>query len=542
VTESQPRVRIHILTPEDEDDTELTDLGLVNLGGERLLFLKPQSFDSAVRQVRSALPDLPLEQVERMVREHPEFKDFGELLGTVKPAPPLDITPMPDEPLLPGRLRGRARQWVIAAALVPALAGSWALGYLTAGSPAGTSASAPDESSSASPSGASAGQSSVKPFVGSEFLDFSEAGQIECEPIANLEAECTDADGMVMASKAAIGPDSTIFTFSYGSERIGLRIFADKDYAKTWVRQDGTTELYPNLSRSGRYVLWGTDKGRLSEYTDLIQDTEANSSAKTNVSGMAAPLPPRLAALTLGTLGLDRQDVETILYSPHSASVDEPVLLAAQSVLGVQTTAPWFTGGDDIVAIAAGLDQPPMVSLPVHTADMEPPVVPVVDGCTDSTPTANTEGTQPTTTSPAPTTTTPSTEPSTPTDPTEPSTGDTTPSEPPAETTPTAPEPSDPPATDPVEETPTAPVEETPTPADETPTTPVEETPAPAETPAAPAEETPAPVEDTPAPVETPAEGAEPPGQAATPPADTTDQVDDGDLLILDSAWTVAAA
>ncbi|MFG2512726.1 hypothetical protein [Streptomyces sp. NPDC048584] len=533
MTESQPPVRIHILTPEDEDDADLTDLGLVNLGGERLLFLKPQSFDSAVRQVRSALPDLPVEQVERMVREHPEFKDFGELLETVKSAPPLDITPTPDEPLQPGRLRGRARRWVVAAALVPALAGSWALGYLTAGSPAGTSASSPD--SSPSPSGASAGQSSVKPFIGPEFLDFSNAGQIDCKPIANLEAECTDADGMVMASKAAIGPDSTIFTFSYGSERIGLRIFADKDYAETWVRQDGTTELYPNLSRSGRYVLWGTDKGRLSEYTDLIQDTEVDPSAKANASGLAAPLPPRLAALTLGTLGLDRQDVETILYAPNSAPVDESVLLAAQSVLGVQTTAPWVTGGDDIAAIAAGLDQPPVVSVPVHTPDMEPPVGPVVDGRPDSTPTESTEGTQPTTTSPAPTTATPSTEPSTPTDPTEPSTGDTTPSEPPAETIPTVPESSDPPATDPVEETPTAPVEEIPAPADETPTIPVEETPAPAETPAA-------PVEDTPAPVETPTEGAVPPGQAATPPADTTDQADDGDLLILDSAWTVAAA
>ncbi|MDX2557714.1 hypothetical protein [Streptomyces stelliscabiei] len=540
MTESQPPVRIHILTPEDEDDADLTDLGLVNLGGERLLFLKPQSFDSAVRQVRSALPDLPLEQVERMVREHPEFKDFGELLETVKSAPPLDITPTPDEPLQPGRLRGRARRWVVAAALVPALAGSWALGYLTAGSPAGTSASAPD--SSPSPSGASAGQSSVKPFIGPEFLDFSNAGQIDCKPIANLEAECTDADGMVMASKAAIGPDSTIFTFSYGSERIGLRIFADKNYAETWVRQDGTTELYPNVSRSGRYVLWGTDKGRLSEYTDLIQDTEVNSSAKANASGLAAPLPPRLAALTLGTLGLDRLDVETILYAPNSAPVDESVLLAAQSVLGVQTTAPWVTGGDDIAAIAAGLDQPPVVSVPVHTPDMEPPVGPVVDGRPDSTPTESTEGTQPTTTSPAPTTATPSTEPSTPTDPTEPSTGDTTPSEPPAETIPTVPESSDPPATDPVEETPTAPVEEVPAPADETPTIPVEETPAPAETPAAPVEETPGPVEDTPAPVETPTEGAVPPGQAATPPADTTDQADDGDLLILDSAWTVAAA
>ncbi|PAZ12305.1 hypothetical protein CLM62_30530 [Streptomyces sp. SA15] len=95
MTESQPPVKIHILTPEDEDDAELTDLGLVKLGSERILFLKPQSFDSAVRQVRSAMPDLPLEQVERLVREHPEFKDFDELLGAIESAPSLDITPMP---------------------------------------------------------------------------------------------------------------------------------------------------------------------------------------------------------------------------------------------------------------------------------------------------------------------------------------------------------------------------------------------------------------------------------------------------------------
>lgn len=386
MTEPQPRVQIRILTPEDEDYADLTDVGLVNIGGERHLFLKLQSFDSAVRQVRSAMPDLSLEQVERLVREHSEFKDFGELLGTVEPATPLDITPVPDEPLQPVRSRGRAKRWVIAAALAPALAGSWALGYVTAAdSSAGTSANAPDTSQSPS----STGQRVVKPFVGPEFMDFSEAGQIDCEPIADLEAECTDADGMVMSSKAATGPDSTIFTFSYGSERIGLRIFGDTDYAETWVRQDGTTELYPNLSRSGRYVLWGTDKERLSEYADLLHAEEIRQSATEHVMGSSAPLPPRLAALTLGTLGLDERDVETILYSPHSAPVDGPVLLAARAVLGVGTTVPRFTGGDDIVAIAIGLDRPPVVSPPEHTTDMDPPVVPI-------------DGTQPTTTSPAP--------------------------------------------------------------------------------------------------------------------------------------------
>ncbi|MER5222817.1 hypothetical protein [Streptomyces flaveus] len=539
MTEPQPRVQIHILTSEDEDDADLTDLGLVNIGGERHLFLKLQSFDSAVRQVRSAMPDLPLEQVERLVREHSEFKDFDELLGTVEPAPSLDITPMPDEPFQPVRSRGRAKRWVIAAALAPALAGSWALGYVTAGSPAGTSAIAPDTS----PSPSSTGQPAVKPFVGPEFMDFSEAGQIDCEPIANLEAECTDADGMVMSSKAAIGPDSTIFTFSYGSERIGLRIFEDAEYAETWIRQDGTTELYPNLSRSGRYVLWGTDKERLSQYAELIQAAEAGSSATPHVMGSSASLPPRLVALTLGTLGLDERDVETILYSRHSAQFDEPVLLAAQAVLGVGTTVPRFTGGDDVVAIAVGLDRPPMVSPPEHTTDMDPPVVPIVDRDTPSTPAVSTGGTQPTTASPAPAeepvaeapqaeqpTSTPA-----PVEPTAPE-----PSTPPA-TSP--PEPSTPPASDPVEETPAAPeppaVGETPT--DEG-SDPVEETPAAPESPA-PSDEGSAPVEETPAPVDLPADTAAPTEEST--PADSADpgtgQSGD-DLLILDSAWTVAAA
>ncbi|GHH21912.1 hypothetical protein [Streptomyces lanatus] len=539
MTEPQPRIRIHILNPKDEDEAELTDLGLVNVGGERLLFLKPQSFDSAVRQVRSALPDLPLEQVERLVREHPEFMDFEELLGTVKSARPLDITPTPDESLQPARVLGRAKRWVIAAALAPALAGSWALGYVTADSPAGTTASAPD----ASPSPGSTVQSAAKPFVGPEFMGFSDAGQIDCKPIATLEAECTDADGMVMSSKAATGPDSTIFTFSYGSERIGLRIFGDADYAETWVRQDGTTELYPNLSRSGRYVLWGTDKERLSEYTELLKAAEATSSATPRVMGSFAPLPSRLAALTLGTLGLDERDVEAILYSPQSASVDEPVLLAAQAVLGVQTTGPRYTGGDDIVAIAAGLDRPPVVSLPEHTPHMDPPVVPIEDRDAPSVPAESTEGTQPTTTSPAPADEPVAEAPQAEQPPATPAPVDSTE---PEQTTPPAtstPEPSTPPASDPVEDTPGVP--ETPA-AGETPTDegsdPVEETPAAPESPA-PSDEGTAPVEETPAPVELPADIS-----AAAEESTSADSADPGtgqsgdDLLILDSAWTVAAA
>ncbi|MFF7169632.1 hypothetical protein [Streptomyces pseudovenezuelae] len=531
MTESQPPIHIHILSPEDEDDADLTDVGLVRMGGECHLFLKPQSFDSAVRQVSSAMPDLPMEHVERLLREH--FKDFDELLGSNESVPPMDITPTPGEPAQSARLHGRARRWAIAAALVPALVGSWALGHFTADSPAGSAATTPD----ASPTGAVGLQPAAKPFVGPEFLDFSKAGQIDCKPIADLEAECTDADGMVMSSKAATGPDSTIFTFSYGSERIGLRIFDDAHYAETWARQDGTTELYPNLYRSGRYVLWGTDEQRLSEYSGLLQAEETHQPLAANLMGGSTPLPPRLAALTLGTLGLDARDVEAILYSPDSARVDEPVLLAAQAVLGVRPTVPRFTGGDDIVAIAAGLDQPPVVSRPEHTPDMNPPVVPVVVEDAPSTPATSTEGTQPTTTSPPPaeepTADAPAADKPTPTpDPDEPTAPEQ--STPPA--TP-APEPSTPEAPDPVEETPTAP--ETPTGEG---TDPVAETPAAPENPA-PSDEGSTPAEGTPAPVGLPADTAAPAEEPT--PSDSADpgagQGED-DLLILDSAWTVAAA
>ncbi|MDH6628683.1 hypothetical protein M2271_006516 [Streptomyces sp. LBL] len=537
MTESHPSVQIHIVRPGDEDYDELTDVGLANLAGERHLFLKPQRFESAVRQVSSAMPDLPMEHVERLLREHPEdFKDFDELLGSIEPAPPLDITPLPNGPIQSARPHGRAKRWMIAAALVPALAGSWALGYFTASSPAGTAASAPD----VSPSGV---EPAAKPFVGPEFLDFSKAGQIDCKPIANLEAECTDADGMVMASKAATGPDSTIFTFSYGSERIGLRIFGDARYAATWARQEGTTELYPNLSRSGRYVLWGTDESRLSEYADLLHAEATRQSSTVSKMSALTPLPPRLAALTLGTLGLDARDVESIFYSPHSAPVDEPVLLAAQAVLGVRTTVPWFTGGDDLVAIAAGLDRPPAVPPPEHTADMDPPVVPIADEGTPSTPTTSPAGTPPTTTSPvpapepdaeAPQTEQPASAPA----PVEPA----APEQPsPPQTSP--PEPATPPASDPVEETPAA--AETPA-AGEAPTAgvsePVEGSPATPESPA-PSDEGSAPVAETPAPTDLPADTAAPAEESTSAGSADPDTGQAGDdLLILDSAWTVAAA
>ncbi|WP_328333286.1 hypothetical protein [Streptomyces sp. NBC_00455] len=413
MTASLPPIKIHVLGPDaHDDDVPLTDVGVVNLDGERHLFLSPQSFNSAVRQVSSAMPDLPIEQVERLVRDHCDFRDFDELLAPpAEPAPPVDLPPPPHEPT-EARVRvggGRAKKWVIAAALLPAFVGTWALGHATGEDQAPTAASTPDATPKTADAPVGDKNLGPQPFTAHDFMDFSDAGKIDCNPIDNLEAECTDSDGMVMATKAATGPDSTIFTFSYGAERLGLRIFGDGEYAETWSKQDGSRELYPNLVRSGRYVLWGTDKGRLSEYLGLLKEglVKKATLAHASTQSFAEPLPPRLAALTLGTLGLDEADVNTILFSPQDAPVDAPVLMAAQAVLGVgggdaPTGDP---GAEDIVALAAGLEIPPTESnegeASAHTEDDVSSVVVV----TDPAPAASTGGTSttPPATDPIPT-------------------------------------------------------------------------------------------------------------------------------------------
>ncbi|MFD9190441.1 hypothetical protein ACFWCA_19690 [Streptomyces phaeochromogenes] len=294
MSESQPPVQIRVVRPEDEDYADLTDVGVVNLGGERHLILKPQPFDSAVRQVRSAMPDLPMEQVERLLREYPaDFRDFNDLLGSAESVRFLDITPMPGEPVEPVRVDGRAKWWVVGTVL--ALAASWVLGYATATVPVRASASASETNRTY----AVDAQPTAKPFVGPEFLGFSKAGRIDCKPIADLEAECTGVDGMVMSTVAAIGAESTIFMFSYGSERIGLRIFYDSKYATTWTRQAGTQKLYPDLRVHGRYVMWGTDPGRIGEYMGLIEDEDRRG--RLVAMGGQDYRTSRLAALTVDT-------------------------------------------------------------------------------------------------------------------------------------------------------------------------------------------------------------------------------------------------
>ncbi|MFI1012691.1 hypothetical protein [Streptomyces sp. NPDC020965] len=324
-------IQIHVLSDEQDDDVALADVGVVNVNGARHLFLRPQSFYSAVRQIKAAMPDLLEEEIERLVRQHAEFKDFDELLGPFEPAPPVDLPPTVEEPLAPADSVSRVKKWAVAVALVPAFVGTWALGHVMGADASQTAASVPDENPGTNSSTLVGGNLGPKPFEAPHFMDFSETGKIDCTPMGTLAAECTDSDGTVMATKAANGPDYTVFTFSYGSERLGLRIFGDADYAKTWAQQDGSKELYPNMSRTDRYVLWGTDQTRLNEYLELLR-AEPRKMPASHASG---PLPARLAALTLGTLGLDVSDMPALLSPSQKTRVDASVLKAAHAVLGV---------------------------------------------------------------------------------------------------------------------------------------------------------------------------------------------------------------
>ncbi|WP_086825685.1 hypothetical protein [Streptomyces sp. NRRL B-24572] len=396
-------IKIHILDPDehDPDAMALTDVGVVNVDGERHLFLKPQSFYSAVRQIRKSMPDMPLEQVERLVREHVSFRDFDELLApAVEPPTPLvDLPPLPPEPPTPfvPAQRKRGRNWAIAAALIPAFAGTWAVGYATAMNGTQSAASAQDQMPATA---ADDEYKAPEPFEAGDFLDFSKAGKIACHAIDSLEAECTDSDGMVMATTAATGPDSVVFTFSYGSERLGLRIFEDVDYAATWVQQDGSQAMYPHMKRWGRYVLWGTDEERLAEYmSELRSAPQKRPAALTEMGGHGVPLPPRLAALTLGTLGLASEDLSEIVFRPEQAGVTMPTLLAVRAVLGldVGVPSPEPSGIDDIVALAAGLE----ASSPSDETETNIVSVSVVEPETELTPEPDPEPTpepEPTTT------------------------------------------------------------------------------------------------------------------------------------------------
>ena len=340
------------------------DVALVEDSGRRVLYVLPgQSLQSAVHQAADVL-HMDRSSVERVLREAMHAKgnphllrEINDFMGCDQAPPRVEAAPAPDS----SRPRGRALVWqralplwLVAAAVAPALAAGWAIGHV----------SSPDAPQSG-PTTATT-RSSGDPYSDPVFREFSQDGQMRCEPLGPLAAKCQDVDGMVMLSEAVVGPDSSVFTFSYGSERIGLRLFRTPRTAKEWASKPSTQATYPRLRLYGRYALWGSDAGRLAKYGRLLANDVAAPEPPLRGEGASvttdssAPLPRRLAALALGTLGVTPLGI----MSSTQKVVPGPVLVAVDLVLGRGAGEPLpDLGGQDVIAAAADVQEQPVPPL-----------------------------------------------------------------------------------------------------------------------------------------------------------------------------------
>lgn len=340
------------------------DALLIRHGDIVLLAINPKKpFQSAVNAAMAVLlpdfPNLHLDDVRALIRPViPDMVELESMLGADMP-PLTTSAPCPEpQPATARRFhRGRLGRGLLVAAVAAAGVGAgWGTQQATQQSPAAGS------------------QTTVKTYESDpDFKRFAAAGRMQCETIGFLQAKCTDTDGMVMLGEAAIGPGSTIYTFSYGSERIGLRVFTTTANATTWVQQTGTKATYPRLTQHGRYAMWGTDQARLSEYEKLLRQSERQEAAGQSADSL--PMPERLAVLALGTLGAD-----TPRYVVRAPGADQPAtnawLLAVSMVMGdPASTTPTSdpSHGDDIVAAAVGMGSTELTPI------SEEPVATVID-------------------------------------------------------------------------------------------------------------------------------------------------------------------
>jgi hypothetical protein len=533
--------------------------------GVTYLFINPnQSFESAVKSVMRACPDLTLTEVQELIRKHcHDIVEMNARMGAAQqPIPrfdtPYDLAPVPAEDKGAHR-RPRPPRWArIAAVAAPALVGGTLIAHFF--SPAG------DNAQGGSGNGITVSQQdTASVFDDPTYKQFVADGSLRCQPLGQYAAKCVDEDGQIMLSEASVG-DSAVFTFSYDDEKIGFRVFEDASDAKLWYSEDGNRRLYDNMKIVGRVVLWGTDTKRVRDWGNALATQSSNQSS---VMGHQIPqsalsaLPPRLAVLALGTLGIgDTSKVKAPAGSIHAAQT----LRAVELVMGLAEdddgrgyrNVP--AGPSDAVAVAADAPRPPVwgagngvgpsavaspspVTDPVSTATAPAPEPqPPAAASPAPEPPASTAPTAPAAPPPAtapPASTTPSAPASAP--------PASVRSEPPADITTTTLPPAD--ATTPpvaVSEPAPAPSE----PAAPTPVQPVADAPQQDPVPVAPASGELAPVDQAPA-DPAPVESIEsvPADPAATEPAEETPAPSDAaeedggsdDLLILDSSWTVGA-
>lgn len=247
-----------------------TDAALYSEPGNVVLVLRPgQSFSNAVAAAQQCLPDKHPDLIRSVVRTYlPEAPDFELPVAT----PVRHVPPPEPEPTRPWYTR---RRMLVAGLTVVALllvSGGWGLARLGLGGQTDDSAAAPGSTDDAAATYAG----SFAPFEEEAFQQFARRGEMACEQVDELRARCTDWEGAVLYSEATVGPRSTMFSFSYGQHRVTLRVFPTENAAQRWLSETATVELYPSASGVGRFVLWGTDQGKLEGYSRLLHQAEAD--------------------------------------------------------------------------------------------------------------------------------------------------------------------------------------------------------------------------------------------------------------------------
>lgn len=328
-----------------------TDAALIqSLGGNRMLVLRPmQTFSNAVAQITQLLPSMHPDQVRGIVRLHlPEAADFDSLESSWRGARQ-PVTILPFEPDAQHRRRSMLRR-VLAHTAVWSVVSLSVVAYFVA-------------------SGAE-----NKPYESAAFKRFVTLGQMMCDPIDATHARCTDVDGAVMLSTVLTSPDSTLFNFSYGPHKVGMRVFPSEVEARAWANEDGSKGLYANLRQSGRYVFYGTDRARVNTYASLVDRS-------VHKHGLGAvEVPDRLGGLSMGALNLPGGDrIQLVSATQKNAVLD---------VLGDPGQGP--TVSKEVTVTAAYLpaqhvtplrpEAVPGPTLPQAVQDPEPPLVEVTAG------------------------------------------------------------------------------------------------------------------------------------------------------------------
>ncbi|MBM7784829.1 hypothetical protein [Tenggerimyces flavus] len=346
-----------------------TDAALYSEPGNRVLVLRPgQTFSNAVAAAQRCLPNAHPDVIRTVVRTYlPDAPDFD-----LPSVPPLMRTePVPARtPVQPRWFMSRAVMIGILCVATALSLGGWGLVGIGTDEP-------PVAASQTGTTTTNVRQAGMEPYKNEAFRDFAKRGELTCDPMANaMRASCTDWEGSVMVSEATIGADRIIFTFQYGKDRVSLGIFTKPDDATTWAKVNQDRE---GVRVEGRFVLWGTDKGKLDAYKKLLAEVQpprqtgavvpsadhpehnaSATSAELDVRGaarsLAELLPRQLGAIVMGTLGVTSEAVDRAGRLGIEQALSPPVAIAVRLALGVppppESGPPGGASDEDILTIA----------------------------------------------------------------------------------------------------------------------------------------------------------------------------------------------